>query len=60
MPMRQCHGWHSPKEMFTGIKFNEELDFRIGFGEYCQALKPQQITNTMQERSEGYFSSADW
>jgi len=56
MPMRQSHGWHSPKEMFTGIKFNFKRDCRIGFGEYVQAFKPQQITNTMHERTEGAIS----
>ena len=56
MPMRQSHGWHSPKEMFTGIKFNYKRDCRIGFCEYVQAFKPQQITNTMHERTEGAIS----
>ena len=56
MPMRQSHGWHSPKEMFTGIKFNYKRDCRIGFGKYVQAFKPQQITNTMSERTEGAIS----
>ena len=56
MPKRQSHGWHSPKEMFTGIKFNYKRDCCIGFGEYVQAFKPQQITNTVNERTEGAIS----
>ena len=56
MPMRQSHGWYSPKEMFTGIKFNYKRDFRIGFAEYVQAFKPQQFTNTMHERTERAIS----
>ena len=56
MPNRHGQGWHSPKEMFNGVKFNYKRDCRIGFGEYVQAYKPQQILNTMNERTEGAIS----
>ena len=46
MPMKQRHLWHSPKEMFTGIKINFKWNWRICFGEYVQVFKPLQIPNT--------------
>ena len=50
MPMRQSRAWHSPKELFY------KRDCRIGFAEYVQAFKPQQITSTMHVRTEGAIS----
>ena len=44
MPMRQSHLWHSPKEMITDIEFIYKRDCPIGFVEYLQAVKPQQVT----------------
>ena len=52
-PMKQSHGYHSPMEVFTGIKFNYKWDCCISFGEYVKALKPQRFINTMHERTEG-------
>ena len=57
MPMKQNNLWHSPKETFTGIKFNYKQNFRIDFEEYVQAFKPHQITNTMYERTEEAIST---
>ena len=56
MPMRRRHGWHGSKQMSTGIKFIFRRDCHIGFGEYVQAVKPKQITNTMHASTEGAIS----
>lgn len=42
----------SPIEQFTGRKLDYKLDFRVEFGDYCQATVPN-TDNSMASRTEG-------
>jgi hypothetical protein len=45
----------SPRELFTGRGASGKLDFRVGFGEYCQCTVPN-TDNSMSERTEDCIS----
>ena len=45
----------SPRELFTGRAVSGELDFRVGFGEFCQCTVPN-TDNSMSGRTEDCIS----
>jgi hypothetical protein len=52
-PKRYTMGGMSPRELFTGMKFDYLRDATIGFGEYIHVHMDDNVTNTMQERTLG-------
>ena len=45
----------SPRELFTGRPVSGELDFRVGYGDYCQCTVPN-TDNSMSGRTEDCIS----
>jgi len=43
----------SPREKYLGRKTDVKKDLRVEFGQYVQATVPNNITNSMSERTEG-------